>query len=397
MTAATTSVSAQVADFLSAMDANPDACAVTSALTEGDGHFRQLMQSLPEAVYCCDLDGRVVSYNEAAVTLWGRRPNVDREYWSGAHQLYLPDGQPLAHDQCPTAVALKSGHDTGRVEAVVERPDGSRRYVWAHPTLLRGADGAVTGLVNVVIDITARKELEEQLRNIDRDRSSFVAALAHELRNPLQPIQLAIAKLDSQAHDPVVVKRMAAILARQSKQLKRLVTDMLDLSRVNHGGIRLQQRTVPLAELIDGALDVARPEAEWRSQTLELRLSSGNVALYCDPERVIQMILNVLMNSIKYSNEGAHIILSTVTSGQAVSIIIEDNGIGIAPDQLTTIFDLYKQVDPVSQRSQGGMGIGLSLVRALAEQHGGRVTGHSDGLGKGARFNIILPYAAATP
>jgi two-component system CheB/CheR fusion protein len=169
---------------------------------------RQLADYLPEAVYSCDADGRLVDYNLAAVTLWGRTPQSGTEYWCGSKAMYTMDGVALPHDQCPRAIASRARRDVGRIEAMIERPGGERRYVLAHPRLIRNVAGHITGAVNVVVDITDRRQAEDVLLQNDRRKDAFIATVAHELRSPLAPIMSAAQLID--ATDSLdTVKRMA--------------------------------------------------------------------------------------------------------------------------------------------------------------------------------------------
>lgn len=360
---------------------------------EHENRYRQLAAFLPEAVYTCDIDGRVTEFNQAAVTLWGRTPAAGVEFWCGSHAMFTMDGIHLPHDQCPMAVAVREGRDVGRIEAVVERPDGERRYVLAHPQLTRNQAGAVTGAINLVVDITERKLLEEKLRQTDSSKDAFFSMLAHELRNPLSPIMSA-ASLLAQSDDPGVT-RVAAIIARQAAVLERLVDDLFDVSRITRGGAPLRMADSSLARLLDVAMDAVRAPLAARRQTLGVEAPPGEVRLHCDDVRVAQLIGNVLLNASKYSPAEAAIRLSVRVDGRWLLVTVSDNGIGIEPARLEQIFELYAQVDQADVHRKGGMGIGLALVRDLCQRHGGTVRAYSDGPGHGSRFEIALPVVLA--
>ena len=367
--------------------------AAHGAQQELEHRYRQLAEFLPEAVYTCDLDGRVTQFNQAAVRLWGRTPVAGAEFWCGSHAMFTMAGDALAHDQCPMAVAVREARDVGRIEAVVERPNGERRYVLAHPQLTRSQDGRITGAVNVVVDITERKLLEEQLREIDRNKDAFFAMLAHELRNPLAPIAGAAELIQLKNTDPVVAK-MAAVVARQTNVLRRLVDDLSDVARLARGGIVLRKALVTLDQVLESAADLVRPAALARRQHFSIAQDCPGATLLCDAVRLSQLIGNVLLNASKYTADGGAIELKAQVTGELLQIAVSDNGIGLAPGQLDSIFELYSQVDPGDVRGKGGMGVGLALVRDLCKQHGGTITAHSAGLGKGSRFEIRLPIVA---
>ncbi|RSZ60600.1 PAS domain S-box protein [Massilia atriviolacea] len=360
---------------------------------EHEHRYRQLAASLPVAVYSCDTEGRVTEFNRAAVRLWGRTPVAGAEFWCGSHAMFTLDGTRLPHDQCPMALAVREAREVGRIEAVVERPCGERRYVLAHPQLTRNQAGAITGAINVVVDITERKLLEERLRETDRGKDAFFSTLAHELRNPLSPIMSA-ASLLARSDDPGVT-RMAGIIVRQAAMLERLVDDLFDASRITRGGAPLRMADTTLARVLDRALDTVRAPLTARRQTLGVESPPGEVALHCDEVRVAQLIGNVLLNASKYTPPEGAIRLSVRIDCDNLLVTVSDNGIGIEADRLEQIFQLYAQVDGADMHGKGGMGIGLALVRDLCERHGGTVRAHSDGPGRGSRFEIVLPVVVS--
>lgn len=353
---------------------------------------RQLADYLPEAVYSCAADGRLVDFNMAAETLWGRTPELGVEYWCGSHAMYTFDGVALARDQCPMAIALRERRDVGRIEAIIERPGGERRHVLAHPRLIHSVEGDITGAVNVVVDITDRRRAEDVLRQNDRRKDAFIATVAHELRSPLAPIMSAAQLLDA-TDNPDMVKRMAGVITRQARMLGRLVNDLFDASRLSRGELPLHKSTQPFDGVLQVALDMVRPSVDVRRQALTVSPLPPGLLVACDDVRVAQLIANVLVNASKYTQEEGAIDVAVTLSGATVRVQVTDNGIGIASDRLDDIFKLYAQVDHGDVRRRGGMGVGLSLARDLARGHGGTVAAFSDGPGCGSRFDIVLPIA----
>ncbi|WP_323144875.1 sensor histidine kinase [Massilia phyllosphaerae] len=353
----------------------------------------QLADYIPEAVYSCDSEGRVVDFNLAAVTLWGREPKPGAEYWCGSKAMYTLEGVHLPHDQCPMAIAIRERREIGRVEAMVERPDGERRYVLAHPRLVRNDEGNITGAVNVVIDITERRTVEDQLRQHDLRKDAFISTVAHELRSPLSPIMSAAEMIEA-TDSPVAMKRLAGVITRQARMLGRLVNDLFDASRLTRGELPLHKISVPFEQVLQVALDTVRPSVDARRQVLTTTALPAGLLVECDDVRVAQLIANVLGNASKYTQDEGTIDVDVSLDGNSVTVQVRDNGIGIAAERLTDIFKLYAQVDHGDARRRGGMGVGLSLALDLARSHGGTVQAFSDGPGHGSRFEIVLPIVA---
>lgn len=237
---------------------------------------------------------------------------------------------------------------------------------------------------------------EKALRDADRRKDRFLATLAHELRNPLAPIRNAIELLDPRhgANDHMRADARQ-IASRQVEHLGRLVDDLLDVSRISHGKIALQMATLDLRQIVEMAVETSRPFLEAKAQHLSIEIDCEPCHVVGDAIRVAQIISNLLSNAAKYTTEGGHIALRLDSDANEVAIRVRDNGIGIAPDELPYVFDLFMQSREAIKRADGGLGIGLALVRELAELHGGTVGAHSDGLDRGSEFTVRLPLAFA--
>ncbi|HEV7913529.1 MAG TPA: ATP-binding protein, partial [Albitalea sp.] len=219
------------------------------------------------------------------------------------------------------------------------------------------------------------------------------ATLAHELRNPLAPITNALEIL--RLKDPVdaEMRWTRDIIDRQVRQMTRLVDDLLDVARITRGKIQLRRERVALAGIVNGAIEAARPLIEAGGHTLQLSLPDEPVWLDADPTRLTQVLLNLINNAAKYTGSGGRIVVGATVTGGEVRITVRDNGIGIAPEHLSHVFEMFSQVAPALERSQGGLGIGLALARGLVELHRGRIEAHSDGVGTGSEFSVCLPLA----
>jgi CheY-like chemotaxis protein len=252
-------------------------------------------------------------------------------------------------------------------------------------------------------DVTERKRLELELRRhaqelaeSDQRKDEFLAMLAHELRNPLAPIVNAARLLELRsAVLPRELSWSVAVIARQAAQMRRLVDDMLDLARITRGRIDLHLEPVDLAEVVSGAVETARPLIEARGHHLELALPAGPVPLKADRVRLAQVLGNLLHNAAKYTPEHGQIRLSVEREGAEAVVRVRDNGVGIAPEMLPRVFDLFAQAERSLDRAEGGLGLGLKLVRTLVEMHGGSVDASSEGRGRGSEFVVRLPIVEA--
>jgi signal transduction histidine kinase len=242
-------------------------------------------------------------------------------------------------------------------------------------------------------EVAERARAEQALKEADRHKDEFLAMLAHELRNPLAPIRNAVHLMKLKSLDDSQLRLSRDIIERQLIQLSRLVDDLLDVSRITRGKINLARRRVELAELVARAVETVAPTIESRSHVLEVVMPKQPFMIYGDPMRLTQALGNVLANAAKYTDNGGRITLRARRRRRDVEITIRDNGIGIVPEVLPCIFDLFTQLDRRTGRHQGGLGIGLALVRQLVEMHGGTVSASSEGPGQGSEFLIRLPLS----
>ncbi|MBP3954471.1 response regulator [Gemmata sp. G18] len=256
----------------------------------------------------------------------------------------------------------------------------------------------VRALADIIGTAAERKQLDAELRlrvgelaEADRRKDEFLAMLAHELRNPLAPVRNAVQILRATyTHDPVVT-RLTEMLGRQVGQMAHMVDDLLDVSRFTRGTVELRTEPVVLADAIDRALEMARPLIDARRHDINVSVPSEPIHLDADPTRLTQILGNLLNNAAKYTDDGGRIWLSVSREGDEAVVRVRDTGIGLAPDMLLRVFDLFTQENRTLDRAQGGLGIGLTLVRSLVELHGGTARAFSDGPGLGSEFVVRLP------
>ena len=249
--------------------------------------------------------------------------------------------------------------------------------------------------VDVEIQLDEAQTQKKILADEDRRKDEFLAMLAHELRNPLAAISSAVhlAKLS-----PSVEQRAWSdeVISRQVRQLSHLIDDLLDVSRIRLGKIQLRKRAVDVNEIVTRAIETVKPMLDRKKHVLDLHLNAGPLHIDADPTRLEQGVVNLLTNATKYTDDGGRIVVSLRRDGDRILIRVKDSGMGIAPEMLAKIFELFVQVDGSLDRSQGGLGIGLTLVRKLVEMHGGTVSAFSEGPGLGSEFVVSLPVATAT-
>jgi PAS domain S-box-containing protein len=481
------------------------------------GRNHELIEALSVAIYSCDAAGYVTFYNEAASDLWGREPEVGKDQWCGSWRIYDSAGADLPFDECPMATAVKEGRPV-RGEIVIEKPDGSRLDILAHASPLTDESGAVTGAINLLMDISAQKRSERAaaeraaivrssedaivskdldgtvrswnhgaerifgyradeivgkpittiipehlrdqehdilkhlcrgepiehfetkrvtkdgrvldvsvtispihdttgrvigaskiardisemkratraLREADRRKDEFLAMLAHELRNPLSAVSNAVELLGlpgGEAH----LEACRRIIGRQTAHLVRIVEDLLDISRITRGVVTLRSDTLNAVSVIDRAVESVSPLVTSRRHELKISVPAEPLWLKGDSTRLEQLVSNLLTNSARYTHPGGHIEIEALRRDDTVVIHVRDDGIGISSDLLPDVFDLFSQSERAADRETGGLGIGLTLVKAIAEMHGGSVEAKSEGLDRGSEFTVRLPALLEAP
>jgi PAS domain S-box-containing protein len=369
-----------------------------SLVNYGEVEFRRLLEKLPAGAYMCDPDGLITYYNQRAVELWGRAPKLNdaEDQFCGSFKLFSADGAAICHDQCWMALALTRNEEYNGHEIIIQRPDGSRLTALAHANPIRDESGKLLGAVNVLVDISDRKRAENALREADRRKDQFLAMLAHELRNPLAPIITATEVLRLHAVDDPVLDRQRETIERNAQHLSRLVDDLLEVSRITQDKIELRKQRLELAELVEQAVGSVQPLMDARLHELTVSVPLEPVYLNADPTRLIQVLVNLLRNAAKYTPGGGQVSLIVTREREEAVLHVRDTGVGIEPDLLPHIFGVFVQGDHSLAHTEGGLGIGLTLVKRLVEMHGGTVSARSDGPGQGSEFTVRLPVEPRT-
>ena len=369
------------------------------ALRASDEFMRSIIASSPDCIKVLDLDGRLLSM-EAGQHLLGIKDITPYLNTPWLNFWVKEEDKAMARAAVASAAAGGEGRFTGYF-----RPShgGDKWWEVAITPILDGLNAPVR-LLAVSRDVTERRELEavlvaraEELARADRSKDEFLAMLAHELRNPLAPLRNASELLNVESVSYGERTQAQRIISRQIENMSRMIDDLLDVSRITEGKIELRRKPVSLESVITAAISLARSGCAAQGQELTVSLPPGPVFLDADATRLEQVFSNLLGNACKYAGAGCHIALQAKREQDGIKVSIRDNGVGIAPDLLPRIFDLFVQSSRSLDRSHGGLGIGLTLVQRLVELHGGRVEAHSAGLGRGAEFIVRLPVLATAP
>jgi PAS domain S-box-containing protein len=349
-----------------------------------------VLASIGDAVIATDDRGRVLFMNRVAESLCG---------WDAGEAAGRPldevfrivNEQTRATVDSPAIRVLSEGVIVGLAnQTLLIARDGTERPIDDSGAPIRSTGGGVEGVVLVFRDVTERRRAEEQIAEEGRRKDEFLAMLAHELRNPLSAIANAV-QLLMHPEAEGVQDWSREVIQRQVRQLTRLVDDLLDISRISRGKIQLRPQRVELSTIIRSAAQAVRPLIDERGHELRLSLDAGPIELEADPVRLEQVLVNLFNNAAKYTEPGGLIEMEAKQeAGQAI-IRVTDTGIGIGPELLPRVFDLFTQGDRTPARSEGGLGIGLTMVQKLVEMHGGRVSVSSDGPGRGSTFLVRLP------
>jgi PAS domain S-box-containing protein len=354
--------------------------------------FVSLVENSTEFIGMCDLEGMPFYFNEAGLRMVGL-DSLEQALRIPVEEFIFPEDRDFLRNEFHPKV-VREGR--GEVELRFRHfKTGEARWMIHTVFPVRDRDGNTVGLATVNRDITERKYAEQLLKDADRRKDEFLATLGHELRNPLAPISNALQILPSVENQPQHVRRLGELMGRQVEQLKHLIDDLLDVSRISRGKIALRREKLDLRDAISSAVEVARPLIDARGHELCIELPSVSLPIDGDSGRLMQVFGNLLHNAAKYTDPNGRIELSLRAEDGRGVVSIRDTGSGIPPEMLGSIFEAFTQVSGTLDRSQGGLGIGLTLVKTLVELHGGIVEARSEGVGKGSEFIVRLPLLEA--
>ena len=310
------------------------------------------------------------------------------------YKLIHPDDREHTRVAIESSIANKTSYD---VEYRVVASDGRQRWLRAKGRSYYDASGQPIRFDGITIDIDRQKIAEEELRRASQQKDEFLAMLAHELRNPLAPITAAASILMLPNIDPERIIRTSGVIARQAKHMTELINDLLDVSRVSRGMVSLEKKPVDVKTVVSAAIEQVRPLIENRKHQLTVHLTPETAIVLGDEKRLIQVVANILNNAVKFTPEAGHIDVKMDVLDALVTLSITDTGIGMPSDLVGRVFDLFVQGQVTPDRSQGGLGLGLSLVRSLVGLHEGTVAASSQGPGQGSRFTVSFPLVQRKP
>ncbi|MES2625294.1 MAG: ATP-binding protein [Pseudomonadota bacterium] len=353
---------------------------------------QSILEQVADAVVVCNSEGIIERASKAVSNLYHAVPLG--KHFEDVFSLFVPSTNNVR--QPVTFAVLASQENIRNYEVVLAGTHSESFHFLLNARVLRSVDDQPVKLVITLTDISENKKSEAILREADRRKDEFLATLAHELRNPIAPLQNALSLITLPQTSPAIRERAHEIMRRQLLQMKRLVDDLLDVSRITRNRIELDKNILSLAQIIENAVETVTPLIKERSHKLLINLPAETVNLEADMVRLSQVFANVLNNAAKYTSPGGEIRVDAVIAENMLTVTIRDNGIGIEGATLPRIFDLFVQADYSLERSFGGLGIGLTLVKNLVELHNGTIEVKSAGLGEGSEFIIRLPLAESS-
>jgi len=338
-----------------------------------------------------NIAGDTLWWSPQTYAVFGLSPDSFTPTRESVIALVHPDDRRMFVQRRSEAIAQ---HRPLALEFRILRPDQRPAWVSHRGQVEYDAKGRPVRSFGITMDVTERKLAEHALQEADRKKDDFIATLAHELRNPLAPIRNAVEVLRRTGEGGRHVAWARDLIDRQVAQMAHLLDDLLDVSRMTRGRFQLRREPLDLAIVIEQAIEIAQPTIDAARHTLSVELPSTALDLQGDMTRLAQVVSNLLINAAKYTASGGQIRLSAEPDGDEVVLRVRDNGIGIAAEQMPHIFEMFGQVESALERSQGGLGIGLSLAKGLVELHGGTISAHSEGVGHGSEFVVRLPLVA---
>jgi two-component system CheB/CheR fusion protein len=360
-------------------------------LKASEAQFRQLADALPQIVWTARPDGFIDYYNER----WYEYTGLPRGQFGESSWEPILHPDDVGRCKATYSACIRSGQ-VFRIEyRFRDRETEGYRWFLGRAFPVRDEAGRIVRWFGTCTDIDDTKRAQEALKEADRRKDEFLATLAHELRNPLAPLRNGLQIMRVASQNPATVEQAREMMERQLAQMVRLIDDLLDVSRITRGTLVLRKERVELAAIVRNGLESAIPLIEANQHELRVDLPDAPILVDADVTRLAQVFLNLLNNAAKYTDPGGKISLAVERQGSNAVVSVRDTGVGIPPYMLPKVFEMFTQVSGSPERSQGGLGIGLTIVKRLVEMHGGAIEARSDGRGKGSEFIVRLPIVLA--
>jgi PAS domain S-box-containing protein len=366
---------------------------LTQLRREGEERLRLAIEGARMSTWEIDLQTGVMHWSATHFEVLGYEPRLDgvASYDQWRKGLHPEDSERV---QSSFSEAARTGRVYQAEYRIVRADTREVRWLSAYGRFLENQPGTVRRGVGILLDVTDRKRAEIALREADRRKDEFLATLAHELRNPLAPVRNAAKILGAERLSPTELAWCRDVIQRQVQQMSLLLDDLLDVSRVTLGRLQLRKEIVELRSIVESAVETVRPLIESRQHRFILDIPQASLPVDVDPLRLAQVLANLLTNAAKYMDPGGVIVLGARSVEHGIEVTVTDSGIGLERADLERVFMMFSQVDSALDRSQGGLGIGLALVKGLVELHGGTVRVESEGINRGCRFIVLLPGLA---
>ncbi|TWT67392.1 PAS domain-containing hybrid sensor histidine kinase/response regulator [Allorhodopirellula solitaria] len=371
-------------------------------LREHEQRFRTFVEQVEDyAIFVTDTAGRATSWNEGVLRVLGfeEAEFVGKDI---VRSIFRSSDVAKGVPQAELAEAAESGSASN--DRWMKRKDGTPFWAAGVTTGLQDESGNLLGFMKVMRDQTKQKQMEDELRRIatelseaDRRKDEFLATLAHELRNPLAPIRTGLSAMKLLQDDPDQMEEIRETMERQAQQMVRLIDDLLEMSRITQGKLELRKCRVMLADVVRSAVEATRPLMDEVGHELSVTLPSRGIELEADPNRLTQVFSNLLNNAAKYTPDGGRISLAVERQESEVIVSVKDNGMGIPPDKIERVFEMFAQIKHPLDAEYSGLGIGLTLVKSLVELHAGSIEVRSNPTGQGCEFLVRLPLGPANP
>jgi PAS domain S-box-containing protein len=367
-----------------------------SQLRERERRFAALANSIPQLAWTNRADGTQEFFNRQWYQYTGLTPteSVRLDVWEK-----VVHGEDFPHSSKLWMEVLRTGAPY-EAEFRLRRYDGIYRWFLARANADRDDNGNIIEWFGTCTDVDASKRTQEELRRTEASlreadvrKDVFLATLSHELRNPLAPIRTAARLLELPTLSREEFERSRAIITRQVRHMASLLEDLMDVARITRGALTLRKQSINVQQRVAEAIETVQPALEAKNQRLELELPSDPIEIEADPVRLVQVVANLLANAAKYTPDGGYVALRAQLQDQWLLLSVRDSGIGLAPEHLSRVFEMFTRISASTDRTEGGLGIGLALVKGLVDLHGGRVEAYSEGIGRGSEFRVLLPRA----